>query len=236
MSQPNDSAEVEADAVADQVVQMPEPQTALARRAADGIGIQRKCEDCQEEAARQVEESDDEQISRMPEDDDKEMVSAKAEEEEAARMAADEEEVTRMAADEEEMTRMATDEEEVTRMAMDEDDTVSAKAETGAQSRVSSGVESQVRTLNSAGAPLSDETRKFFEPRFGADFSGVRIHNGSQAAGVARQLNARAFTVGNHITFGAGQYSPSSSDGRRLIAHELTHVLQQRGQSPKTRS
>jgi ABC-type phosphate/phosphonate transport system substrate-binding protein len=67
------------------------------------------------------------------------------------------------------------------------------------------------------------------EPRIGADFGSVRVHTGSEAVQMNRELNAQAFTNGSDIYFGAGKYSPSSSDGKRLLAHELTHVVQQTG-------
>ena len=78
-----------------------------------------------------------------------------------------------------------------------------------------------------AGIPLDRSTRDFFEPRFGRDLSGVRLHTDSRAADTAQALQARAFTVGHHIGFGAGHYAPHTGTGRRLLAHELTHVLQQ---------
>lgn len=67
------------------------------------------------------------------------------------------------------------------------------------------------------------------ERGFGADFSRVRVHSGAAAAQSAQELSARAYTVGHDIVFGAGQYRPSTHEGRRLLAHELTHVLQQNG-------
>jgi hypothetical protein len=70
------------------------------------------------------------------------------------------------------------------------------------------------------------------EPRFGCDFSDVRIHTGGHASRSARGLNALAFTVGNHVVFGEGQYTPDSVRGQHLLAHELTHVQQQAGASP----
>lgn len=76
----------------------------------------------------------------------------------------------------------------------------------------------------SAGTPLSASERAFFEPRFGADFSQVRIHCGPPAQASADGLNARAYTRAQHIVFGAGQYAPASGAGRRLLAHELAHV------------
>lgn len=81
--------------------------------------------------------------------------------------------------------------------------------------------------LRSHGSPLDASTRTFMESRFGHDFSGVRVHTDARAHESTRALNALAYTVGSHIAFGAGQYAPASVEGRRLIAHELTHVVQQ---------
>ena len=83
--------------------------------------------------------------------------------------------------------------------------------------------------LASTGHALDDESRAFMESRFGYDFSGVQVHTDSRAAESASAVNAKAYTVGQDIVFGAGQYSPQSTEGRRLIAHELTHVTQQQG-------
>jgi hypothetical protein len=84
------------------------------------------------------------------------------------------------------------------------------------------------QTLSSPGQPLDPATRAYFEPRFGHDFSAVRIHTDTHAAESARAINARGYTAGNQIAFAAGQHSPETSEGRRLIAHELMHVVQQR--------
>ncbi|MEQ1903082.1 MAG: DUF4157 domain-containing protein [Pirellulaceae bacterium] len=81
--------------------------------------------------------------------------------------------------------------------------------------------------LNSSRQPLDTTMRAFFEPRFGHDFSGVRIHTGAQAAKSAQSVNARAYTVGSNVVFGAGQFAPQTNEGRQLLAHELTHVAQQ---------
>jgi hypothetical protein len=82
--------------------------------------------------------------------------------------------------------------------------------------------------LRSPGQPLDQTTRTFMEPRFGHDFSRVRVHTNSRAAESARAVNALAYTVGRNVVFGEGQYRPGTNEGRRLLAHELTHVVQQR--------
>jgi outer membrane protein OmpA-like peptidoglycan-associated protein len=81
--------------------------------------------------------------------------------------------------------------------------------------------------LRSPGRPLDDETRSLMESRFGHDFSGVRVHTNSPAAESARAVDALAYTAGEHVAFGDGQYAPGTSAGRWLLAHELTHVVQQ---------
>jgi hypothetical protein len=81
--------------------------------------------------------------------------------------------------------------------------------------------------LSSTGQPLDQATRSFMQSQFGRDFTRVRVHADDHAAESASSLSARAYTVGDHIVFGAGEYEPGSSRGRQLIAHELTHVVQQ---------
>jgi Domain of unknown function (DUF4157) len=81
--------------------------------------------------------------------------------------------------------------------------------------------------VSSPGQPLDTVTRSFIEPRFGHDFSEVRVHTDGKAAESARAVNAQAYTVGSDVVFGTGRYAPGSAEGTRLLAHELTHVVQQ---------
>jgi outer membrane protein OmpA-like peptidoglycan-associated protein len=81
--------------------------------------------------------------------------------------------------------------------------------------------------INTSGRSLDAGTRNLMERRFGHNFGGVRVHNDARAADSARSVNALAYTTGNHVVFGAGQYAPATRGGQKLIAHELTHVLQQ---------
>jgi hypothetical protein len=78
------------------------------------------------------------------------------------------------------------------------------------------------------GEPLADSVRAYFEPRFGCDFSRVRVHSDDAAADAAASLRANAFAAGRHIVFGHGKFAPGEGRGRRLLAHELAHVVQQR--------
>ena len=86
-----------------------------------------------------------------------------------------------------------------------------------------------LQALHSPGRPLDAKTRLFMESRFVHDFSGVRVHTDAQAAESAHTINALAYTVGQDLVFGQGRYAPGTQEGRRLLAHELTHVVQQRG-------
>jgi hypothetical protein len=93
--------------------------------------------------------------------------------------------------------------------------------------RVSPVVAASIRTLQGGGSALPPATRAFFEPRFGTDFSHVRVHTGSRAEETAKAISAKAFTVGADIAFAGGEYAPESPEGQHLLAHELTHVVQQ---------
>lgn len=120
-------------------------------------------------------------------------------------------------------------EEELHRRPMHGDEELQAKEVSGETPQVSSDVHGQIEAMSGGGQSLPDSARQFFEPRFGRDFSQVRVHTGSRAAESARALNARAYTRGRDVMFGAGEYSPDTPAGKRLLAHELTHVVQQNG-------
>lgn len=85
--------------------------------------------------------------------------------------------------------------------------------------------------LQAPGRPMDASTRAYMQQRFGCDFARVRVHNDAHAERSAQAVSARAYTVGNDVVFAAGQYSPHTAEGRRLLAHELAHVVQQEGKS-----
>lgn len=95
------------------------------------------------------------------------------------------------------------------------------------QPNVASNVAAEIQSSTAGGSPLPLSVRRFMEPRFRADFSKVRIHTDAKAAKLNRQVNARAFAVGNSIFFGESNFNPDTREGRELIAHELTHTVQQ---------
>jgi hypothetical protein len=86
---------------------------------------------------------------------------------------------------------------------------------------------SELLSALDAGAPLPSDVRRFMERRFGTSFADVRVHTGDRAADAAASVSAKAFTIGSEIVFGAGRWEPESHEGRRLLAHELAHVVQQ---------
>lgn len=114
------------------------------------------------------------------------------------------------------------------------DETVRAQpavqaSHTGVSAAASSPVASQIEGMNGRGDQLPAGVRSDFESRMGRDFSGVRVHKDSQAAESAAGINAKAYTAGKDIVFGAGSYAPETTEGKKLLAHELTHVVQQQG-------
>ncbi|OEU63332.1 MAG: hypothetical protein BBJ57_03895 [Desulfobacterales bacterium PC51MH44] len=111
----------------------------------------------------------------------------------------------------------------------EEKELIQTKSNTGMAPQVTPGIAQDIDSLKGAGQPLPTSERAFFDPRFGRDFSNVRVHIDNRAARTAQTINARAFTLGRNVVFGEGQYMPERHEGRRLIAHELTHVVQQGG-------
>jgi hypothetical protein len=89
------------------------------------------------------------------------------------------------------------------------------------------GTSSYINTLSGSGNPLPNSAQRFFGQRMGYDFSAVRVHNDQDAIESAREMNAKAYAIDNHIVFSEGQYDTESYAGKKLLAHELTHVMQQ---------
>ena len=111
----------------------------------------------------------------------------------------------------------------------EEEEEIQPKSLDTAVPEVTPEIGSAIQSIKSTGQPLSASERAFFEPRFGADFGHLRVHTNAQAASLAHSINASAFTIGHNVVFGAGEYSSDSLAGRKLLAHELTHTVQQGG-------
>jgi hypothetical protein len=115
----------------------------------------------------------------------------------------------------------------VRRQPEEEDEPETIRTAAGPGGPAAEGAVQAASAVASGGAPLAADVRSYFEPRFGRDLSGVRVHADGSAAQAAHQINARAYTLGHDIAFASGEYAPASQEGRRLIAHELAHVMQQ---------
>jgi hypothetical protein len=206
---PDDQYEKEADAVAHEVMTMPAP---VQREEMPEEELQMKR--IQREAMPEEEELQMKRIQRqeMPEEEELQMKRIQREE-----------------MPEEELQMKAIQRQ----MPMDEEEELQAKrvqrdaAQDSGLPPVTDDIESQIDSSRGSGSSLPDNARGFFEGRMDADFSGVRIHTGSDSDQLNRSLDARAFTTGSDIFFRDGEYNPDSNDGRELLAHELTHVVQQ---------
>jgi len=109
----------------------------------------------------------------------------------------------------------------------EDEEILRTKEGSGQAPEIIPNLESRIQSLKGSGQPLPESTRSFFEPRFGADFNSIKVYSDNRAADLSKSINAKAFTLGQDVVFGSGQYSPESSTGKRLMAHELTHVVQQ---------
>jgi hypothetical protein len=109
----------------------------------------------------------------------------------------------------------------------EEEEELQAKELSSHASEGTPNLEARINAIRGGGQPLPESTRVFFEPHFGYDFSQVRVQTDAPAAEMAKALNAKAFTFGQNIVFGTGQYALATSEGKRLLAHELTHIVQQ---------
>ncbi|MEM9885314.1 MAG: DUF4157 domain-containing protein [Bacteroidota bacterium] len=190
IGQPNDKYEQEADAMADQVMRMPQD------------GIQRACAECEKEKGIQP------KLKRN-------FLSLKRK---IQKMGGMEEEQLQMKSN---IQRMEGEEE------MLQTKPLMMKSE-GGGGVATAALTSQLNSSKGGGSPLSDSTNSFMSNAFGTDFSNVRVHTDSNAIQMNQGLNARAFTHGSDVYFNKGEYSPNSDSGKRLLGHELTHVVQQK--------
>ncbi|MCU0374255.1 MAG: DUF4157 domain-containing protein, partial [Chitinophagaceae bacterium] len=216
VSSPDDPQEKEADAMADKVMRMAEPAapSPLANEAeklqrkeeeevqatSSGQDIARKCNNCQETEDK-VQPKYYSGIQRS---------------EDAASEAAIE------TADSAE--GIAIDRKP---MPMHRSDIIQLSGRGPPAGLIQASFEQNLSSTKGGGSALPNTTQQFMESRFNADFSGVRVHTGSQAENLSRSINAQAFTHGNDIYFNSGKYSPNSESGGTLLAHELTHTIQQ---------
>jgi hypothetical protein len=217
VGQPGDMYEQEADKVSEQVMTMPEP--VAQRQAAAG-------EEDEPIQARPLADRITPLVQKQPEEEEepiqtKLLLQRQAEEEDGPIQAKPR--IQRQAEEEEEPVQTQS---LLQRQAEENEEPIKAKG--GSGGKVGSSLQSQLTSTKGSGNPLSENTRSFMEPRFGRDFGKVRIHTDHNAITMSKELGAQAFTHGNDIYFNEGKYNPGTSSGKRLLGHELTHVIQQK--------
>lgn len=239
VGKPGDKYEVEADSMADKMVSKSGKDNAVQKKGEEEVQqkplassitpLVQKMEASDEETAQmKLQRKEDEEPVQKKEDEE---VQAQSEEEQV-QTKEDEEPVQKM---EEEETVQSKEDEEVQAKCADcekegvqkkEDEEVQAKSNSQSQQKPS--IESKLRN-GSGGQKMDTDTRGEMEQGFGADFSNVNIHTDGEAAQMSQDIGAQAFTHGNDIYFNKGKYNPNSKEGKHLLAHELTHTIQQKG-------
>ncbi|MDB5014960.1 MAG: hypothetical protein JWQ25_3162 [Daejeonella sp.] len=224
---PDDPLEREADSVADKVMRMPEQNFA-----------QRKCAECE----------DEKKIQKKPEEEKDEPIQLKREtgtvfiQEKCAECEKEEKIQKKPEEEKEESVQLKREtstvfiqekcaeceKEEIHKKPLSETITPFVQTKSDEQSsEVNEELTSSIEGSRGSGTGMDNSTQSFMEQRIGADFSAVKIHSGPESVQMNRQLNAQAFTTGKDIYFNEGKYEPQTDDGKRLLAHELTHVVQQ---------
>lgn len=202
VSRPEDESEREADRVADQVMRMAEPPKSMAVSSTSLVSRD-NCPSCETE----VHSKPSLTLARAPIQINRLCTDCKT-------------------------ADPGKEEEKKVKEEEEEEAVLHAKLAGGDRPEAPGNINSALASSRHGGSPLSEPLRNFFEPRFGADLGGVRLHHNAQSAEMAERLNSSAFTVGQDMFFGAGQYAPTTEHGQRLIAHELAHTLQQSGLQP----
>ncbi len=238
IGQPNDKYEQEADRVADQVIKSPVSTGEKSTSSAENSGIsniQRACTSCNDRELQKS--SDNSPVFSGIQRESKEPVQTKflqaqpEEEEEPVQakilQAQPEEEEEPLQA---KFLQAEPEEEEEPVQTKSIQKTTSSKTPTSKP-----WIETKINSSRNSGNSLPDDTRSFMENRFQTDFSRVKVHNDSSSVQMNKELNSQAFTAGSNIYFNRGKYDTGSSSGQHLLAHELTHVIQQGAANDKTK-
>ncbi len=218
VNEPGDQYEQEADAVAHEVMTMPDP-------------VQREAPEEEELMAKSIQRASELEEEEMMAKHVSDIQREGMEEEELMAKSIQREESSEL--EEEEV--MAKHISDIQREGMEEEELAQGKHISDVQRDgvgvppVTDDMEGQISGAKGSGQNIPETTRNFLEPRFGQDFSDVRIHTGTESDNLNNNLQAKAFTTGSDIFFRDGDYNPNSSDGQELLAHELTHVVQQGG-------
>jgi outer membrane protein OmpA-like peptidoglycan-associated protein len=252
----HDEYEREADRVADEIVRMPDRSADLSAQRVP-LRLQRFCPECEQEKKQEentatdvqrapaMVQREDEEAQRTPIQAIQRMCPACEKEtaqrtpDPVQRLCLECEEEAHRKADGSDIQRALIpleediEEEEEVQQAAGGGGVIQTKRAGADPPDASAALAAYVQSSRHGGQPLPEGTRASFESRFGHDFGGVRVHIGTRAAEAASEINALAFTTGADIYFGAGRFNPGTPEGDRLLAHELTHTIQQ-GASPQT--
>lgn len=225
VNQPGDKLEQEADRMADKVVRMPTPEQKTGAGGKINLwpeGRIQKATLPEEKVQKAALPEEKVQKATLPEE---KVQKSTLPEEKVQKATLPEEKVQKATLPEEKVQKATLPEEKVQKATLPEEKV--QKKEIDGYSSVTAATQSAIRNNTGGGQPLSEDVRRYMEPRFKADFSNVRVHTDSESANLNNHLSARAFTYKNHVFFSRDQYQPATSEGRHLLAHELTHTLQQ---------
>lgn len=234
VSQPGDPMEKEADATADRVMRMSEPVVQPATATPPDDELQRKCDECDKEDKMHRKEDEDEVQAKLSVNSSGILVQRVEEKEEPVQTKIEEEEVQRKC---ETCEKEDTVHRSLLQRVTDEDKneqktsvhpklTFLSRKDRGPP-RTSPRFVSDLHNSSHGGRAMDNGTRSFMESRFNADFSQVKVHTDPTAVQLSSQISAQAFTHGNNIYFNSGKYNPATESGKHLLAHELTHTIQQ---------
>lgn len=227
IGQPGDKYEQEADKMADAVVNT--PPSAIGNKTGESVVQEKEITAIQPYMTNAVEDELGTNTERIEKDKMIQEMHKPGEEEEVQKMATEEDEPIQKMEEEEPDMQMMEEEEPLQKME-EEEETMPLQTKTQNTSNTASpGVSQKINATKGKGSNLPDKTNAEMSQAFGYDFSGVNVHTDSQSEGLNKELGAQAFTHGTDVYFNSGKYSPESTTGKKLLAHELTHVVQQNG-------
>jgi hypothetical protein len=239
VSDPSEPMEREADRAADRVTRQAPPSFPMAGPKREPEPTAHRAAKKDDKAKRETKK--DEKAKRATKKDDKakretrkdDKAKRAVEKDDKAKREAKKDEKAKRAAKKDEKAKRETRKDDKAKRETNKDDKAKRDvaagdgAHTGGDGGVPTGFEASLaRARQSGGETLVAPARQQMESGFGQSFDSVRVHHDSAAAGLADSISARAFTLGNDVFFGAGQYQPHTPDGRRLIAHEFAHIVQ----------
>jgi len=234
VSQPGDPMEKEADNTADRVMRMSEPAIQPATATPPDDELHRKCDGCEKEEKLHRKEEDDEVQAKLAVNSSGTLIQRVEEKEEAIQTKMEDDDVQRKCdkCEKEEtihpslLQRVTDDDKREKQTAVHPKLTFLSRKERGPP-RTSPRFVNDLHSSSHGGRAMDNGTRSFMESRFSADFSQVRVHTDPTAVQLSSQISAQAFTHGNNIYFNSGKYNPATESGKHLLAHELTHTIQQ---------